>query len=507
MYILAHDLGTSGNKATLYGLDGRLCASYFSPYETHHPKPGYVEQHPEDWWLAVCESTRRLLQSSGVRAEEIACVSFSGQMMGCVLVDAAGEPLRDALIWADTRAEAEALRMQDLLGMETVYRITGHRIGASYSAAKLLWVRANEPALYARSHKLLNAKDYIIHKLTGAFVTDYSDACGTNLFDLIKRRWSDEILSALGIDPALLPEAHPSTDVAGGVLPDAARATGLLAGTPVVIGGGDGSCACVGAGIVRPGGAYCVLGTSSWISTVSEAPVFDPALRTFNWVHPDATLYSPNGTMQAAGFSYQWLRDTLFAEEAMAARERGDSPYAQMNALAETSKPGAGGLLYLPYPLGERSPRWNLDARGAFIGLSAKTTRADMARAVLEGVGYNLRLILLSLSTTVDTVTMIGGGVRSQLWMQILADIWQRKLSCPPDANEATSMGAAVCGGVGIGAFAGFDVVSQFIAPGQVFHPRPEQAAGYEALCEAFDAAYHGLVDTYGMLSRFRGHA
>ena len=251
--ILAHDLGTSGNKATLYRADGTLVASCVHEYPTSYPQPGFVEQDPEDWWNAVCASTRELLEKTGMRPERIAAVSFSAQMMGCLPVDREGNPLRPMIIWADTRAVEEERWMVERIGMERGYEITGHRLSASYSAAKLLWVRRREPDIYRRCYKMLHAKDFIICRLTGEFVTDYSDASGTNLFDIRAKMWSEEILRALDLDEELLPELHPSTDIAGGVTKAAAEDTGLLEGTPVVIGGGDGSCACVGAGVVDEG--------------------------------------------------------------------------------------------------------------------------------------------------------------------------------------------------------------------------------------------------------------
>ncbi|MDR1059499.1 MAG: hypothetical protein LBL43_08100, partial [Treponema sp.] len=248
-YILAHDLGTSGNKALLFSLEGKLGASVLCEYPAYYPRPSWVEQKAGDFWKAVCDSTAKLLDKAGVRGSDVAAVCFSGQMMGCLLVDGEGRPLRNMIIWADTRAGKQAEEMEGKLGMDYIYRTTGHRISASYSAAKLLWVRENEQELYRRSAKMLHAKDYIIFKLTGNFVTDYSDASGTNLFDLVKKTWDKNILDALNIDPGLLPEARPSTESAGGITAGAARETGLLEGTPVIIGGGDGSCACVGAGV------------------------------------------------------------------------------------------------------------------------------------------------------------------------------------------------------------------------------------------------------------------
>lgn len=259
-YILAHDLGTSGNKATLYDFEGRLKGSMVCSYDTHFKEEGWAEQDPEDWWRAVCTSAKGLMETTGVSKEEIACVSFSGQMMGCLLIDGKGKPLRPMIIWADTRAREQERKMVEAVGEERGYKITGHRLSASYSAAKLLWVRDQEPAVYSRAAKMLNAKDYMIYRLTGEIVTDYSDASGTNLLDITQKKWSDELLECFGIERNLLPELYPSSKIVGIITEEAARETGLTAGTPVVAGGGDGSCACVGAGVAAEGKTYCVLG-------------------------------------------------------------------------------------------------------------------------------------------------------------------------------------------------------------------------------------------------------
>ena len=222
-YLLAHDLGTSGNKATLYDRQGRLCASCLAEYPTYYPHTGWAEQEPEDWWNAVCTATRALLDQAGVAPRDLAGVSFSGQMMGCVLVDQEGAALRRALIWADTRATEEERAMQAAAGAQRGYRITGHRLSASYGAAKLLWVKNHQPEIYGKAYKMLNAKDYMVQRLTGKFVTDYSDASGTNLFDLKKKQWSGELAEAFGLRRDLLPELHASADVVGRVTPEAAQ--------------------------------------------------------------------------------------------------------------------------------------------------------------------------------------------------------------------------------------------------------------------------------------------
>ena len=504
--ILAHDLGTSGNKATLYRADGTLVASCVHEYPTSYPQPGFVEQDPEDWWNAVCASTRELLEKTGMRPERIAAVSFSAQMMGCLPVDREGNPLRPMIIWADTRAVEEERWMVERIGMERGYEITGHRLSASYSAAKLLWVRRREPDVYRRCYKMLHAKDFIICRLTGEFVTDYSDASGTNLFDIRAKMRSEEILRALDLDEELLPELHPSTDIAGGVTKAAAEATGLLEGTPVVIGGGDGSCACVGAGVVDEGSAYLVLGSSSWISLASREPLFDPEMRTFNWVHLDPELYTPCGTMQAAGYSYQWYRNTLCRGEMEEAAKTGESPYERINRGIMESTPGAGGLLYLPYLLGERSPRWNPDARGAFLGMSVTTGKHDLSRAVLEGVGFNLRVILESMQREreMKELMLIGGGAKGQTWPRILSDIFQMPLKIPAYREEATSMGAAVCAGVGVGIYRDFSEAKRINAIVDTVMPREENRLRYDRLYEIFNHAYDALTGVYGELGAYR---
>ncbi|HHX64757.1 MAG TPA: xylulokinase [Chloroflexi bacterium] len=499
--ILAHDLGTTGNKASLFDIEGHLLAAAFSGYETAYPQPGWAEQDPADWWRAVCESTRRLLAESGRKADDIAVVSFSGQMMGCLPVDESGAPLRSAIIWADQRAEEEAAFIAERAGRDEVYTITGHRVSSNYSAAKILWLRRHQPDLFSRTHRVLQAKDYAVFCLTGAYATDYSDASGTNLFDLRRRVWSGAIIEALGLDPALLPEALPSHTVVGTVTSDAAVETGLAEGTPVVIGGGDGACATTGSGVVNPADAYNYIGSSSWISFVSEEPLYDPAQRTFTFAHLDPDYVFPTGTMQCAGGSYDWLERVL----------RGDGDerlYARLDEMAAGVEPGAQGLLFLPYLIGERSPHWNPRARGAFVGLSMVHGRAEMARATLEGVAFNLRIILDAFreqGAPIAALRLIGGGARSALWRQILSDVFNLPVLRAHLAVEATALGAAVAGGVGVGLYPDYAVAGRLVQvePGEV--PRPDVAARYEELYALFAETYEALVPVYGRIADLMG--
>ena len=496
-YLLAHDLGTSGNKATLFDTDGRMVASQTSAYDTNFFNNNWAEQNPGDWWRAVCESSRALL--ADIDPGDIAAVALSGQMMGCLPVGADSEPLRPSMIYCDQRATEQADHLTREIGPEEFYAIVGHRISASYSIEKLMWLKANEPDTYAATSHMLNAKDYVNFKLTGQIATDYSDASGTNAFDLNSFKWSQPIIDAAGVSAAMLPEARPSTDILGKITSAAARATGLAEGTPVAIGGGDGSCAAVGVGCVRPGMAYGYVGSSSWIALASEKPIVDEQMRTMNWAHVVPGYLHPAGTMQTAGSSYQWLKNEICQAEVAEAESKGVSPYELIDAKIADSPPGANGLVFLPYLMGERTPRWNPNARGAFIGLTLAHKRADILRAVLEGVTYNLCIIadIFRSHVPFDSVTVIGGGAKGAVWRQMMADIYNCRIQKLNVLEEATSMGAAVTAGVASGVFENFDVIDRFVSVEGTCDPNAQAAGQYEKIKPIFEKCYHALVDVY----------
>lgn len=503
-FILAHDLGTTGNKATLYDAEGALVGSAFYGYGTEYAHTGWAEQNPEDWWRAVCGSTQDLLRQSAIRPDEVAVITFSGQMMGAVALDRQGHALRNAIIWADQRAVEQERWLAERIAPADVYRITGHRLSASYSLLKILWLRDNQPDVFAATHKFVHAKDAIVARLTGQFVTEPTDASGMNLYDLDAGTWSDRILDAAGLDPAKLPALRRSIDVVGEVLPDVAAEVGVPAGTPVVIGGGDGMCAAAGAGVVKEGAAYNYIGSSSWIALATTRPIYDPGYRTFTWAHIVPGMFSPCGTMQMAGGSYQWTRDQLCPLERQAAEMLGISPYELMNLRAEKSPPGANGLLFLPYLLGERSPRWNPRARGAFIGLTIRHTHADMLRAVLEGVTMNLRVILeafTSQGARIDAMRVIGGGARGRFWNRVMADIYGVPVQRLAILEEATSMGAALAGGIAVGLYPDFSMSETMNQIVETVPPDPAAQRAYDRLFPVFEAAYQALLPVYDMIA------
>ena len=306
-YVLAHDLGTSGNKATLYSAEGAQVASATVAYPTHFFNGTWAEQEPEEWWRAVCASTRALLAESAVAPADIAAVALSGQMMGCTPVDRNGRALRPSILYCDQRATREAAALLEQISLRDFYGLCGHRADASYVLEKVMWLRAHEPDIFRQTHKTLCAKDYINCRLTGVMATDFSDASGTNVFDLNRFAWSEKIFTLAGIDGSLFPDAVDSATIIGEVTAEASRATGLAAGTPVAAGGGDGCAAGVGVGCVRPGSAYNCLGSSSWIALTVERPVIDSEMRTMNWAHCVPGYLHPSGTMQTAGSSFKWL--------------------------------------------------------------------------------------------------------------------------------------------------------------------------------------------------------
>ena len=493
-YIIAHDLGTSGDKAVLFDTDGNLLKSVQNTYTTRFFKGVWAEQNPESWWEAFCKSNHELLESRDV--SEVSVVGFSGQMMGCVAVDRKGRALRNAMIWADQRAEDESRLLREKLGENEFYKLTGHRISPSYSLEKLMWIQKHEPDIFSRIYKMLQPKDYIVYRLTGQFLTDYSDASGTNAFDIGNLCWSEKILDCAEIPLEMMPRTCPSTYVAGEVPGKLAMETGLKAGTQIVIGGGDGVCASVGAASIRQGLAYNYLGSSAWISFTSKEPVLDEEMRTFNWVHMVPGYYAPTGTMQAAGNAYEFARNNFYGELSR------EVAYQQMDKDISLSGPGAGGLIFLPYLLGERSPRWNPQARGVILGLKMEHTRADMMRAVVEGILMNLEIILrvFKKHCVFSSINIFGGMAKSPEVCRVLSQIFGMEIHRMSYLDEATSVGAAVAAGVGTGKFSDFNAVDRFTHIEETIKPFTD-GGNYKKLKVIFEESYKTVEALFPKLS------
>lgn len=488
-YIIAHDLGTSGNKATLFTVGGQMVKSCTIPYDVHFFGKNYAQQNPSDWWVAVCRATKNILE--GVDKADIIALSFSAQMQGCLLVDREGNPLRPSIIWADQRALKEAEHLEREIGFDRMYEITGHRLSPSYTLEKIMWLKEHEPEVYKKAYKSLQAKDYILYRLTGEFVTDYSDASGTHALDLEHLCWADEILEASGINRDLLPRLCNSTDIVGKVTKEAAEATGLCQGTPVVCGGGDGPCAAVGAGCIHDDELFVTFGTSAWVGGTTKKKFLDDEKIFFCFANVIPGRYMPCGAMQAAGSSYSYIRSILAPGE----------PYSELNTLIENSPAGAKELLFLPYMLGERSPRWNEETSGAYLGIKMHHRKEDYIRAVIEGVAYNLELILASYRKylSVENLILTGGGAKGDVVCQILSDVFRARLSTPDHVEEATSIAAAMIAGVGVGAYDSFEDVTRFLKFQKEYTPNQENQAVYEKMKRIFDASYYALENIYKM--------
>lgn len=489
-YLLSHDLGTSGNKATLYTPEGKLVKSIMHPYKTVFSEGRRAEQDPQDWWDAVCDCSKML--TSEISPEDIKAISFSGQMMGCVCIDQSGELLRKAIIWADQRASKQEKQLQNEISEQEFYRITGHRASASYTLEKAMWVRDNQPELFQRVWKILQPKDYIVYKLTGKIATDYSDASGTNAFDINALRWSEKIFDAAKMDIALFPDAHLSTYVGGVVTKEASMQCGIPSGVPVVIGAGDGVAASVGAACVADGDVYNYLGSSSWVSYTSEKPHYDPARRTFNWVHAIPGKYAPTGTMQAAGNTFNFVKSLCYG----GSDEKGQSAvYEQIEQEISRIPCGANGLVFLPYLLGERSPRWNKAAKGGILGLTMNSTRGDILRAAIEGIAFNLDIIFRAFPVyeACSAISILGGLAQSETVCQILSDTFDKNIFVINNAEEATSIGAAIIAGVGTGAIKDFSEAGRFVSTGRQTAAIQENVEKYSKQKEIFEAYYQSV--------------
>lgn len=495
--ILSHNLGTTGDKAVVYDEKGHIVNSWLTPYSVIYRDGNRVEQNANDWWSAVCESTKKVLR--GINEKSIEVVTFSGQMMGCLCLDKAGDPIGNSLIWADLRSDKEERQLLGQIDENLFFHITGHKVSASYSLSKMLWLKNNEPEQFARTSKIVQAKDYIAYKLTGNIVTDYSDASGTNLFNLTKRQWSRTLTAIVGISPELLPDAIPSAEIAGYVTLEASVATGLLPGTPVVIGAGDGICAAIGAGCTTEKDAYLYYGSSAWIGMMKKVPYWEPKMRTFNWASIQPSMVSPCGTMQAAGSSLDWLKDELAREEVnQAAVQQSDSQHL-IEMLVSQSPTGANGVLFLPYLMGERSPYWDPHAKGSFLGLKRNSRRADLFRACYEGVALNLKIIWEALKpiNQAKELTVIGGQSNSEFNKHIIADAFNIPVVSHNHVKDSKNFGAAIIGGIGIGMYENADVAKSLLQRTQRIEPNKGNVAYYNKILPLFEEAYEDLAGFY----------
>jgi xylulokinase len=455
-YTLGIDLGTTGVRVLLVSGEGDIIATGNGEYPLLTPEPYWTEQDPEQWWQATVPAIEMCLERAAQAAGSdvrVAAIGLSGQMHGSVFLGSKGDALRPAILWNDQRTSGQCEQITRIVGEQRLIQLTSNRALAGFTAPKILWLKQNEAETYTRICKILLPKDYIRYRLTGALATEVSDASGTLLFNVRERKWSVEMLQALEIPPDWMPECFESTVVSGHISKEAAGTTGLLAGTPVVGGGGDQAAGAVGNGIVSTGDASCVIGTSGVIFWHCDTPVYDPQARLHSFCHAVPGKWHLMGVTMAAGGSLRWFRDSLCQDIKAKAEATGVDPYTIITGMAQEVAAGAEGLLFLPYLAGERTPYADSRARGAFIGLSLRHTRAHMARAVMEGITMSLKDCMQlgrQCGASASHIRFSGGGARSPFWQQMAADIFGAAVA-RTRSDEGPAYGAAILAGVGVG--------------------------------------------------------
>jgi len=504
--LLGIDIGTSGTKTVLFDIRGAPLAKKTVEYPMYQPRNGWAEQDPADWWKAVVEGIRAVLPVSGVSSGDVAGVGLSGQMHGLVMLDKNGSVLRPSIIWCDQRTGAECEQISRLMGGEKrVIEITANPPMTGFTAAKILWVRNNEPEIYEKCAHILLPKDYIRYMLTGEFATEVSDASGMQLMDIAKRGWSGEVLSKLQIDRALLGTMYESPEITGRVHRAAAEITGLAEGTPVVGGAGDNPAAAVGTGVVSEGSAFTTIGSSAVVYAVSDEPRVDMKGRVHSLCASAPGKWTVMSCTQAAGLSLKWLRDNFCVPETEEAERRGIDPYIIMDNMAAAIPIGADRLIFLPYLMGERSPHPDPDCRGVFYGLSAMHRREHLIRAVLEGVAYSqleCLEVFREMGVPVGEMTVTGGGGRSPLWRQMLADLYD----CPVttlSSDEGAALGAALLAGIGAGVFGSVEeAVNGVVQKNPPIEPAYERRQAYEPYYQLYKSLYPLLKDSFAQLAQ-----
>ncbi len=445
-YFIGIDSSTTATKALLMDETGKVVGVASSEYTFETPHPLWSQQDPALWWDATIKSIKKLLSDSGIRGTEIGAIGLTGQMHGLVMLDKGGNVLRPAILWNDQRTGSQCDLIRERLGKQRLIQITGNDALTGFTAPKILWVQQEEPEVYKKVDKILLPKDYVRYKLTGDYAVDRAGGAGTILFDVAKRTWSEEVLKALGIDPEWMPPTFEGTEVTGVVSLGAAELTGIAAGTPVVGGGGDQAAAAVGTGAVREGVVSLSLGTSGVIFASTDTPAIEPEGRLHAFCHAVPGKWHLMGVMLSAAGSLRWHRDTFAPNE----------DYGKFVQKAEEIAPGSDGLLFLPYLTGERTPYPDPLARGSFVGLTVRHTLNHLTRSVLEGVSFGLRdsfeLMKSAGLAGISQVRVTGGGAKSPLWRQILADVLGAEM-VTVNSEEGAAYGAALLAATGAGAF------------------------------------------------------
>jgi xylulokinase len=492
-YLLGIDVGSSDCKAMVITLAGDIAASCTQAYPTHYPRASWAEQNPEDWYQAACTAVRGCLSASAIDPHAIVGIAVDGPAHNVALMDARGDLLRSTIHWSDLRSKPQAERLEASHG-EHIFDLTATRPNPSWTLAQLLWLKDNQPDIWARLRRILVTKDYVRFRFTGGYQTDIYDAIGTQMYDLHSDCWSDELCDLLGFDPAWLPPAVFATAVAGPLQASAAHDTGLVAGTPVAVSSGDSVVEAFGIGAVTPGDCIVKLGTAANVNLVTAEA--RPSAQTITYRHIAASHWFTITPTNSGASTMRWFRDTFCRYEAERAQQSGISVYQLIDELALGAPAGSDGLLFHPYLMGERAPYWDPDLRGDFIGIRAHHRLNHFSRAILEGVAFSIRdcvQVVESLGQPVTSFRLIGGGAKSQLWQQVMADVLGQPLLKP--AVEDAAFGAALLAGVAVGVFTDVTQAAQTCAQVErTLQPDPAAHQLYNRYFELYRAAARDLM-------------
>lgn len=493
-YLLGIDIGTSACKAAIFHRDGRVAATASGDYPVYYPREGWAEQNPQEWWNAVCNAIKRMLNKSGIAPEEIAGVGIDGQSWSAIAIDKNGEVLINTPIWMDTRSQEICDRLNGEIGGDAIFQVAGNSLQPSYTTAKILWYKENQPEVYRNIYKILQSNSFIAYRLTGAITQDMSQGYGLHCFDMRKGCWDEAMCERLGIPMGFLPEIVTCDTVVGTVTEEASAQCGLAVGTPVVAGGLDAACGTLGAGVIHSGETQEQGGQAGGMSICIDTYKADPRLILGYHVVPGQWLLQ--GGTTGGGGVMRWFEQEFADYERSLVEEKGVSSLIQLNEIAEQVDPGCDGLVFLPYMAGERSPIWNPYAKGVFYGLDFSKTKGHMVRACMEGVALSLRHnleIAEEAGAKAQVLRAMGGSANSLLWTQIKADITGKPIVVP-SSDTATTLGAAILAGVGVGFYKDYEeAVSLTVKEIRSHMPNPENKQIYDKTYGIYLKLYENL--------------
>ncbi len=495
-YYCALDLGTTGCRTIVFDENGKEISRHYEEWDSYFPTPVMVEQDANNWWNALKTTIKVALKKGRVKSKNVKSVAITNQRETIVPVDINGNPLHNAIVWQDRRTNEECDFIKKTVGLDTIYAKTGLTIDPYFSSSKIMWIKNHKPEIYKNTHKFMLVHDFIAMKLTGKWMTDYSNASRTMLFNINDLKWDEGIASKLELDLDKMPEAVASGTAIG---PITSKETAFDNHTIVIAGGGDQQCAALGVGVSQPGRIKCTTGTGSFILGYLESPKFDPKNRVLCSCHAVPGAWVQEASIFTTGSAYRWARDVICAGEVQEAKQREIDPYNIMNQLAMTSPVGSNGLLFIPHMVGAGAPHWNPNARGVFLGLALGHERKDLLRSILEGVGYEVKKnieVFQELGSIITELRVTGGGSRSNIWNQIMADI----LNIPcgrGELEESTAVGAAILASYGVGDYKDIvDAAENIAIMSKKWTPNPESTEKYQKLYLTTKKLYSTIADT-----------